>query len=275
MDNEVNRNNTENIDDIEAVLGVFNNPNHEIRRKQRNEEERKIIEYAAKRAANRNLNKQQAQRAINKTVGNNKVTEDFNRRQNPSIKKGTKFEKLVITLCSITCAFSLLIPAGLYVKPILDERAEIQANIDKSTDLLIAKAMNNLTYHDLAGIDINTGKFVIKDNTVEDYKKLGITSELDVYIYKQILSPGEFSDFIKSVSYNDGLHRYLSMEQFLTINGYYENGTRIPSMEVFNNAMERKIKELSPELAAQYDIGDGVFSVADLIEETNMGKGGR
>ena len=82
------------------------------------------------------------------------------------------------------------------------------------------------------------GKFEIGNNSVSDYSVLDANTPMEVYIYKLAINDNEeFNKFIRSVSYSDGVYCYESYEQFLRINGYYDQTSNKISGEVFSNIM--------------------------------------
>lgn len=275
--------NSGNIDD---VLGIFeNNPTYNKRREDLTNEQIRVQTYEqnrnrqmkrnAERRAQMDKQIMEYQKASSKSIGNKKKTKDINRRKKSNISFDKLQERVAITLCVFASVVALAIPVGIKVAPLIKEQISFSQNVEKGTDLLVARAFNELTLNDLAGFSIEDGTFVVKENSIDDYKKLDITSHLDVYIYRLILPESEFDKFIRSVSYKDGLHRYTSMYQFLNVNGYYTEGTNSPSLEVFANMMENRINNLYSSLYSGYTDDDGVYSASDYLEDEAKGKGGK
>lgn len=281
-------------DDPDAFLnsGIFSSDEYEQRRMNRAQEEERLYEInrafherqQRNAASNERINRQirQFQQSKNKTIGHNRRAKDANRIEHPEKHRNNVLEKVSITMCLLASLVAASTLVGIKAGPMIQNKIQMQKNIDNSTDLLVAKAYNNLAVNGLAGIDIKTGKFVVKDNSVDDYKTLGIScnandtsSHINVYIYKRILPESEFEKFIKSVSYKNGIHYYQDMNQFLNINGYYTKGTSIPSLEVFYNMMEAEINKKAPELLKEYSAYGDVYTVEDYLEEENKEMRGR
>ena len=132
--------------------------------------------------------------------------------------------------------------------------------MQRGSDVLRNEALYRLFINDLAKVD-GRGNYEIKENTITDYRRLEATSDLDVYIFKQILPAEEFNKFIKSVSYNNGIHYYTDMTQFLNINGYYTEGTNSPSLVVFYNMMEDIINNKADKLVDNDNINNRLEEV--------------
>lgn len=292
MENKENINNS-SFNDIDAIFEVFGDTYKE-HRERADKERQKLNEYIEKRAQaeertarkrRENIeNIRKYQQVQNKSIGRNKKVEDRGRRKHTEIDLTKLQRKVAITLLTIASVVALSVPIGIKVEPTIKNMIQTRENIINSTNYEIEKARKTLDFYDLAGTDMQTGKFVVKENSVTDYRKLGIIcnagntdKQQAVYIYKLVLPDSEFAKFIKSVSYSDGLHYYTSFEQFLNINGYYMQGTNIPSDKVFYNKMEAIISKKADEILNEkkYYAGDGVYSIGDYLEETNKGKGGK
>lgn len=119
----------------------------------------------------------------------------------------------------------------------------------ESIEELIEDAKRNLLICGLA--ERKDDDIVIKHNSANEYNLLNADTPMEVYIYELAINNNEeFTKFIRSVSYNDGTQScyYESFEQFLRINGYYEqskdkdgNVVNTESEEVFNNIMKDTI----------------------------------
>lgn len=182
-----------------------------------------------------------------KSIGTTKRTEQKYRKRKSNVIIAKKQKEVITTLCTI------FIVAGLSIGTIktvenVSNFVQTQANVNYGTNILKEQALNELCLHDLATVN-ERGKYKIKENTITDYRKLDASSDLDVYIYRQILPPEEFDKFIKSVSYNNGYNYYIDFYQFLNINGYYAQGTNTPSSAVFNNIMEEIINNKTAKLS--------------------------
>ena len=139
--------------------------------------------------------------------------------------------------------------------------------ISAATDELTKLGKENLISCEL-GTEVD-GIFKIGNNSVSDYSKLHADSPLEVYIYKLAMdNPEEFNKFIRSVSYNDGLYCYESYEQFLRINGYYDQTKNSESTEVFENMMKGAILEASENKTIN-SYAEEEFYTFDMGNDTN------
>ena len=289
MDNENKNKKTQPIDydDPDAILtsGIFSSPEYLQRReaaveasRKRAEADQRRREWEERTATKRAETDRKIaayQRSKNKSIGSNLRTKFANRTPVSSYRAEVIKTRIAATLLTLTAVIAVSVPLVKLTAPEREERIQIEQRVEKSTDYLIAKAYNALAVNDLAGINIDTGKFEIKENTTEAYRRLMVTSNMDVYIYNLILPNDEFDKFIKSVSYNNGLHRYTDMDQFLRINGFCIEGTNTPSLRVFYNMMEDQIRMYSSSYAKDYEETDGFYTPSDYIEEEGYEAKGR
>lgn len=150
------------------------------------------------------------------------------------------FKRIIATILT----GSTVIAGGAYAAAKIVPKVENNIKISTATDELTKLGKENLISCEL-GTEVD-GNFKIGNNSVSDYSKLHADSPLEVYIYKLAMdNPEEFNKFIRSVSYSNGLYCYESYEQFLRINGYYDQTTNSESTEVFENMMKGAILEAS------------------------------
>lgn len=137
-----------------------------------------------------------------------------------------------------------------------DVNAAVSYQMTEATDLL---RLNNLAYMSYQD-DTMESPFIVRDNSVQDYKVLNVTDIGDVYAYKKVLPEEEFKDFIRSLRYTDetGTYGYTDFEHFLRINGF-------PDERTFDNYAREKI--YAEHLQKQ--------SQEQISTTQNNGKGGR
>ena len=130
----------------------------------------------------------------------------------------------------------VLAAATLYAGVKIGQKMEDNSKINKATQTLVDLSEDTLTEYGLGTKE--NGKFEIGNNSVSDYSVLDANTPMEVYIYKLAINDNEeFNKFIRSVSYSDGVYCYESYEQFLRINGYYDQTSNKISGEVFSNIM--------------------------------------
>ena len=130
----------------------------------------------------------------------------------------------------------VLAAATLYAGVKIGQKMEDNSKINKATQTLVDLSEDTLTEYGLGTKE--NGKFEIGNNSVSDYSVLDANTPMEVYIYKLAINDNEeFNKFIRSVSYSDGVYCYESYEQFLRINGYYDQTSNKISDEVFSNIM--------------------------------------
>lgn len=164
-------------------------------------------------------------------------------------------------------AGSTLTTAAAYAAAKIVPKIENNMKISSATDELTKLGKENLISCEL-GTEVD-GIFKIGNNSVSDYSKLHADSPLEVYIYKLAMdNPEEFNKFIRSVSYSDGLYCYESYEQFLRINGYYDQTKNSESTEVFENMMKGAILEASENKTIN-SYAEEEFYTFDMGNDTN------
>ena len=146
-------------------------------------------------------------------------------------KKKNAFKR---TIAGVLAAATLT--GGAYVGVKIGQKMEDNSKINKATQTLVDLSEDTLTEYGLGTKE--NGKFEIGNNSVSDYSVLDADTPMEVYIYKLAINDNEeFNKFIRSVSYSDGVYYYESYEQFLRINGYYDQTSNKISGEVFSNIM--------------------------------------
>lgn len=143
------------------------------------------------------------------------------------------FKKIIATILIGSTTITGAAYAATKMVPKIEDSIKISDAKDKLTDL----GEENLVQCGLGTKE--DGEFKIGNNSVSDYSVLDADTPMEVYIYKLAMDDTEeFNKFIRSVSYNDGTYNYESYEQFLRINGYYDQTSNKVSEYVFNNIME-------------------------------------
>lgn len=224
-----------------------------------------------------------AQRTVAKTIGTNKQTKVStkvpvkNQEVIIDFQKATRKIFAVVMAVTITFATGTIIygVAGDKIKEAIVEKQEIRANRNIFED----KALTNLLNNGLAYLN-DKNEIIPKENSVEDYYKLNITSKYDIYGYSLALPAGEFNKFIQTISYNNGMWNYTGTNNFLTYNGYFDSKDNIAKIDVFQNMMEEKILELPDETIERYSEEYSVLTFEDMLEiikaeETSKSAGGK
>lgn len=276
--------NNGDLKDIDEAIELLNNQRDAIRKGSQKENENKIINYnesifskdeidpselidnsrrrkEAKEAADNfpksktKLEKQQEKRELEKQ------RQILLAKQREARKK--HFKKIIATILT----GSTVIAGGAYAAAKIVPKIENNIKISSATDELTKLGKENLISCEL-GTEVD-GIFKIGNNSVSDYSKLHADSPLEVYIYKLAMNnPEEFNKFIRSVSYNDGLYCYESYEQFLRINGYYDQTKNSESTEVFENMMKGAILE-AVENNTISSYAEEEFYTFDMGNDTN------
>lgn len=152
------------------------------------------------------------------------------KKQKEDRKKAWK--KLIIGILT----GSTLITGAAYGISQIEPKIEDSIKISNAKDWLRTLGEDNLV---MCGLGTKEeGKFKIGNNSVSDYRSLDADTPLEVYVYKDIMNSEEFNKFIRSVTYDDGTYCYESYEQFLRINGFYDQTTNKISENVFANIMD-------------------------------------
>lgn len=132
-------------------------------------------------------------------------------------------------------------------------------DLDRATEILEEAAINKLAENDLGTYDEN-GEFVLNGrNTADDYKKLDIDTDLEVYIYREIADKhwnreagdkNQFDSIIGASLSSDDYSYHTDFDHFLSDNGYFsttevnEDGGLSTSPTVFKKYMESEILDL-------------------------------
>lgn len=160
-----------------------------------------------------------------------KEKEDLIKKKKEDRKKAWK--KLIIGILT----GSTLIGGAVYGISQLEPKIDDNIKISNAKEWLRTLGEDNLLMYGLATRD-EDGKFKIGNNSVSDYRSLDADTPLEVYVYKDIMDNEEFNKFIRSVTYDNGTYCYESYEQFLRINGFYDQTTNKISENVFANIMD-------------------------------------
>lgn len=270
--------------DIDEAIELLNNQRDAIRKGSQKENENKIINYSesifskdeidpSELIDNSRRRKEAISAADNFPKSKTKLERLQEKRelekqrqillakQREARKK--HFKKIIATILT----GSTLTTAAAYAAAKIVPKIENNIKISSATDELTKLGKENLISCEL-GTEVD-GIFKIGNNSVSDYSKLHADSPLEVYIYKLAMdNPEEFNKFIRSVSYNDGLYCYESYEQFLRINGYYDQTKNSESTEVFENMMKGAILEASENKTIS-SYAEEEFYTFDMGNDTN------
>lgn len=164
------------------------------------------------------------------------IKKKLNEEKEQLLKERRKKAKKILNKIIIAIIAASTIATGVYIGGKKDEKDKK----DKGTKILVDACEENLLAWGL-GEKVN-GEFEIGENSISDYKNLEANTPLEVYGYKLAINDyEEFSKFIQSVSYQNGMYYYTDYSQFLRINGYYNQEKNKESNEVFENMMEATI----------------------------------
>ena len=269
-------------------------------RKRLNEKdnEKKTFEEAAKEAIkivnSRHISEEKLlkiKKVENKSIGNTRRTKDTGRKKTEK-KKGQGLKTIAIILLTAALIGGISYTANVsyeagYNQGYSDKTLWIDRETKNAEESLIKYTKVLLANNDLAELDLETGEFNLKENSIDDYKRLNIAAptrdeinrndnldnrehlilyglqkvfeteaEKDLnYFEKQKLNgynTKEFSKLIKAVSYDNGFSYYEDANNFFILGGYHNNVN--PYSQIFENHMEGCFKDYQEELHAQYDI---------------------
>ena len=154
----------------------------------------------------------------------------------------------------------------------ISRNAAVTQEMNQAKNYLKETLASNLIQNNLASIDVNTKKLIVNNNTVEDYKKLDVKKDLDVYIYREILPTQEFNKLINSMTYDNGTKNYSSFYEYLQINDYYSSKD-FSAEELFKILNEKKIKENYQQ--NYIELEDGILTFDEIQENTQLGRGAK
>ena len=149
-------------------------------------------------------------------------------------------------LLSVSLLVASLLPGIIVGGVKINDWIQKQMMISKATNVLCEDARENLILSGCAALEYNTGKppFVLKDNSVSDYKNLvyriGNVESKDVYVYASVFESmgqkDEIDDFVSAIPYttDEGTYYYLDFDHYLSVNGY-------PDTATFENYVEGEI----------------------------------
>lgn len=164
------------------------------------------------------------------SIGNNKRTSHANKQK---MKKKPVNKKGVI----LTVVAAIGVTAGIKLTSYVMDRIDYQVDARAATEIVAAEEQAKFLNNGLGFLSEN-GEYVIKDNTVEDYKeKLGDVTPKELYAIKEIVNEKELHDIVVSMGYNNIDEYYKSL-------GYVDKDTDTPSEEVFDNYIEAEIVPL-------------------------------
>lgn len=146
-------------------------------------------------------------------------------------KNNKRNNRLKSVISAIAAAATLT--TGAYMAKKSNDYTKINRAIETLTNL----GKDELLKNQLAVMEGD--KVVVKNNSVSDYSKLDADTPMEVYVYEMAIdNDEEFKKFIQSVTYENDLYCYTDFDQFLRINGYYDQTTNKESSKVFENYME-------------------------------------
>ena len=295
INNKINEN--ENID---AVLEFFKTPEYQkkLENIRKNDEQKahyaSLIESTTRNGGIYHVpsngqfsSSEKTEKLVNKTIGNNKKV-SYNKKKpiGERIINIPNSNKVTLILCSALMVVSLAVGtyalAGEEINDYFQTKNAAREEYNNAVSALKNKASQYLCDNFLAIKAVGTDDIVVKENTVADYGKLDISNPLDVYIYSLILPRSELPKFIQSVSYQEyGYERnYVSIDQFLRINGMLDKKTGHPSSLVFENMMEKEIRNIPDDMIKMYLNDDNLRTFSELISayealENNNSMGGK
>lgn len=148
---------------------------------------------------------------------------------------------------------------GIGTAKFIVPNAKDKEALERGTQILEEAAINKLAENGLGTYDEN-GEFILNGkNTADDYKKLDIDTDLEVFIYRYIASEhwnkeagdnNQFDSIIEASLSSDNHSYHTSYGHFLSDGGYFntqetrEDGSLLTSDIVFTNYMESEIMDL-------------------------------
>lgn len=171
-----------------------------------------------------------AEELTSNTLGSGKRTSYAGKQEKQ--KKPVNKKAVILTLIAAAG-----VTAGIKLTSYVMDRIDYQVDARAATEIVAAEEQAKFLNNGLGFLSEN-GEYVIKDNTVEDYKeKLGDVTPKELYAIKEIVNEKELHDIVVSMGYNNIDEYYKSL-------GYVDKDTDTPSEEVFNNYMEAEIVPL-------------------------------
>lgn len=287
---------TNNIADPDATLSFFESDSYKERRAKRDEQEelyQKMLKHTNSYRAQSNIPPSPnfnnpypstLSQIMQQSIGGQKKQADINRKKT-NHKKSLLSKKIKTRLIAVAAIISIGATATMGVVKVVEgiqHKIEMHQDINEAENHLKAYARMQLIEHNLAGFDTETGKFIVKNNSVNDYEQLGITDPNHdrsihalMYIYKEILPYEEFNKLVQSIRHGKNLGSYYQgIYDVNNQNGYYDN-YGAPSVEVFDNYMESYIYNHYDEIINTFNTTDGIYTFEDLNEFEQLKKGGR
>lgn len=123
----------------------------------------------------------------------------------------------------IASLVTLTIAGGIKYTPKISERIAYNKEVTTLSESLEERVENYLIENNLATRS-QDGKFTLNDNSVEEYRRLGLNMPETLYGYYLVMSGSpEFSKLIEATQYRSATgatYYYTDTRQFLNINGY-------------------------------------------------------
>lgn len=254
-------------DEIDDVIAMVNNGFE----RRRQEQIKREAEFEEKREKEVTAAVSMIERALERSI---KEEEWIVKQEKISNEIESEYrKKMKNTILAVLISACLVSPFAIKAGRTIIDKINHWSNVNSAVSIQRGQIMDILLSGGFAYID--DGKnyvseervgqkspFTVNDNSIEKYKNLDVDNYIDVYLYRSILPPEEFEDFIRSVSYvdtNGTVCYYLNFEQFLRINGFPDERTFINYAQ--EGAYQRQVqKEQDNQISAGYE---------------NTGKGGR
>lgn len=192
--------------------------------------------------------RENAERRRENSIGSSKVTSHRNKKKN-GLKK-----KIVIAAIIL----SVLTAAGVKIVPEIVDTVSFANDLEMASEVVTNEAMTNLAKAGLVTVDENGIVTINKNNTSEDYSKLGLVDASlgEFYAYREaidkasantegfseIIKADEFDKLVKGSSYEDGRYNYTDTSQFYRVNGLTAPDGDASSLEFDKYAKQELVK---------------------------------
>jgi len=247
-------------DEIDDVISMVNN-GYERRRQEQNKRDEKLAEKRDKEAT-------AAVWMIDRALERSIKEEDWKIQQEKVSKErdAEYHKKMKATIIAVLIGATLVAPFAFKGGKAIIDRFNHWKDVEIAVAVQSDEIEDTLKEYGLAYEDgekrqqfengnLEATVFTVRDNSVHDYKILNVKDYIDVYLYKNILPPEEFDDFIRSVSYvdtNGMVCCYLNFEQFLRINGFPDEKTFVNYAQ--EGAYQRQVqREQNNQISTGYE----------------------
>lgn len=194
------------------------------------------------------------------------VSEGYHRKASEKKRKETNFRNALTLVVS-----GALLVAVVNLGVLSNKNKKVSDYITTQIVQMQNEMLNN-------GLGYQIGNTIVINGNTEQFRKLNIEKQTDVYLCTKILSDEQLESLIRSISYTDNnvgsstygqTCYYTSFQQFLNINGY-------PDKVTFENYMKAELrKQYEIEQANSNEVNDFDFGVDSLNYNTSKGKGGK